>query len=70
MDVDGTGCLDARNLETEASFDQQRMPRSLLAAFPSNHLLLVIASVTTGVRIDESTDDDSLVAHFLPYAAR
>lgn len=65
MDVMRTGCSMLGNLETELDFsDQEDAADRLLAIFPSIICYWYRYS-HDGVRIDESTDDESIGAHFL-----
>jgi 2-methylcitrate synthase len=65
MDVMRTGCSMLGNLEPEQDFAQQHdIADRLLAAFPAI-LLYWHHFVTHGVRIDCSSDEDSVAGHFL-----
>ncbi|MFT2109871.1 2-methylcitrate synthase [Marinomonas sp. 2405UD68-3] len=65
MDVMRTGCSMLGNLETEASFaDEQDMADRLLAVFPSIICYWYRFS-HDGVRIETTTDDNSVGGHFL-----
>ncbi len=65
MDVMRTGCSMLGNLETEADFSEQGdQADRLLAIFPSIICYWYRFS-HDGVRIDTSTDDDSIGGHFL-----
>lgn len=65
MDVMRTGCSMLGNLETEENFEQQGDAADrLLAIFPSIICYWYRFS-HDGVRIDETTNDDSIGAHFL-----
>lgn len=65
MDVMRTGCSMLGNLEPEESFEQQRDKADrLLAAFPAIMVYWYRFS-HEGVRIDCTTDEDTLGGHFL-----
>jgi 2-methylcitrate synthase len=65
MDVMRTGCSMLGNLETEGDFSQQQNAADrLLAIFPSIICYWYRFS-HDGVRINETTDDNSIGAHFL-----
>lgn len=65
MDVMRTGCSFLGNLEQELSFsDQQKVAERLLACFPSIVVYWYRFS-HEGVRIETSSDEDAIGAHFL-----
>lgn len=65
MDVMRTGCSMLGNLEPEESFEQQRDKADrLLAAFPAI-MVYWYRFTHEGVRIDCTTDEDTLGGHFL-----
>lgn len=65
MDVLRTGCSVLGNLETETSFDQQQEAADRLLAILPSIICYWYRYSHEGVRINESTDDDSIGAHFL-----
>lgn len=65
MDVMRTGCSFLGNLEQELNFaDQQKVAERLLACFPSIVVYWYRFS-HEGIRIETSSDEDSIGAHFL-----
>lgn len=65
MDVMRTGCSVLGNLETETSFEQQQLAADRLLAVLPSIICYWYRFSHDGVRINESTDDESIGAHFL-----